>query len=406
MVTRFRVGTNRLVERLTLHVSSVSPLPRSYREAFNDVNWQSAMRDEYNALIKNSTWTLVPRPPDVNVVRCMWLFRYKCLADGMLNGSTQLEVHHLDVKNAFLRGDLSEIVYMHQPFGFRESTHPDYVCLLQRSLYGIKQAPHAWFQRFESYITRVGFYQSHLLHQIISSLHQEFAMTDLASLTYFLGISVTRDSSVIRTPVDTEFKLGTTGDVVSDPTLYQSLAGYCSILLLLDPISLMLFSRCVFICMILGSLTFSPLSGSCAMFATLSRSSAEVEYRGVSNVVAETCWLRNLLRELHTPLSSVTFVYCDNVSVIYLSSNPVQHQRTKHIEIDIHFVRDLVATGQVWVLHVPYRYQFADIFTKDLPSALLEEFRSSLSVRCLLAQTARKCCHSICDQPYIIDYHN
>ncbi|GKD06661.1 ribonuclease H-like domain-containing protein, partial [Tanacetum coccineum] len=75
----------------------------------------------------------------------------------------------------------------------------------------------------------------------------------------------------------------------------------------------------------------------------LSRSNVEAEYRGIANAVAETCWLRNLLRELHTPLSSATLVYCDNVSVVYLSSNPVQHQRTKHIEIDVHFVRDLVA---------------------------------------------------------------
>nr|GFA79797.1 ribonuclease H-like domain-containing protein [Tanacetum cinerariifolium] len=81
----------------------------SYREAFNDVNCHSAMRDEYNALIKNSTWTLVPRPPDVNVVWCMWLFRHKYLADGTLsrykarlgaNGSTQLE--GVDVDETFI----------------------------------------------------------------------------------------------------------------------------------------------------------------------------------------------------------------------------------------------------------------------------------------------------------------
>ncbi|GJR20148.1 ribonuclease H-like domain-containing protein [Tanacetum coccineum] len=81
MVTRFRVGTNRPTERLNLHVSSVSPLPKSYRDAFNDPNWQNAMRDEYIALIKNKTWTLVPRPPYINIVRCMWLFRHKHLAD-------------------------------------------------------------------------------------------------------------------------------------------------------------------------------------------------------------------------------------------------------------------------------------------------------------------------------------
>nr|GEV43132.1 hypothetical protein [Tanacetum cinerariifolium] len=64
---------------------------------------------------------------------------------------------------------------------------------------------------------------------------------------------------------------------------------------------------------------------------------------------------------------------------------------TKHIEIDIHFGRVLVATGEVRVHHVPSRYQYANIFTKGLPSALFEEFRSSLSVRCPLAQTTREC---------------
>ncbi|GJX84442.1 ribonuclease H-like domain-containing protein, partial [Tanacetum coccineum] len=82
---------------------------------------------------------------------------------------------------------------------------------------------------------------------------------------------------------------------------------------------------------------------------------------------------------------------CDNVSAVYLSCNPVQHQHTKHIEIDIHFVQDLVAVGQVRVLHVPSRYQFVDIFTKGLPSALFEEFRTSLSVRCPTAPIVREC---------------
>ncbi|GKA27310.1 ribonuclease H-like domain-containing protein [Tanacetum coccineum] len=91
---------------------------------------------------------------------------------------------------------------------------------------------------------------------------------------------------------------------------------------------------------------------------TLSRSSAEAEYRGVANDVDETCWLCNLLHELHTPLSFATLFF---------------------------------AAGQVRVLHVPSRYQFADIFTKGLPLALFEEFRSSLSVWCPPALTAVEC---------------
>ena len=112
----------------------------------------------------------------------------------------------------------------------------------------------------------------------------------------------------------------------------------------------------------------------------VSRSSAEAEYCGVANVVAEAAWLRNLLLELSCPLSKATVVFCDNVSAMYLASNPVQHQRTKHVEIDLHFVRERVAIGHVRVLHVPSAHQFADIFTKGLPTQLFLDFRHSLNI--------------------------
>ncbi|CAA7020424.1 unnamed protein product [Microthlaspi erraticum] len=113
---------------------------------------------------------------------------------------------------------------------------------------------------------------------------------------------------------------------------------------------------------------------------TVSQSSAEAEYRGVANAVAELVWVRNLLLEIHYPITTTTLVYCDNVSAVYLSTNPIQHQRTKHVEIDIHFVCEKVALGQVRMLHKPSSHQYADIFTKGLPSALFQDFRSSLRV--------------------------
>ncbi|GJY99254.1 ribonuclease H-like domain-containing protein [Tanacetum coccineum] len=468
MVTRYHVGTNRPTQRYTLYVSTISPISKSYNHAFQDPHWYRVMLDEYNALIKNNTWILVPRPSNANIVRSLWLFRHKYNANGTLNrykarlvanGSTQLigididetfssvvksatihtvlslalsrhwHVHQLDVKNAFLHSSLSETVYMQQPLGFRDSQHPD--------------------------------------HSIISTLHVEFSMTDLGPLNYFLGISVTRNTSGMflsqqkyaselleragmltcnpcRTPVDMDSKLSIDGDHVSDPTLYRSLAGALQYLTFTRPdISYAVQQVCLYMhdprephfsalkrilryirgtmpyglqlfssttsslvaysdadwagcpttrrstsgyCVFLGN---NLLSWSSKRQVTLSRSSAEAEYRGVANAVAETCWLRNLLRELHTPLSTATLVYCDNVSAVYLSSNPVQHQRTKHIEIDIHFVRDLVAAGHIRVLHVPSRYQYADVFTKGLPTVLFDEFRSSLSVRSSPTQTAR-----------------
>nr|GEU42361.1 ribonuclease H-like domain-containing protein [Tanacetum cinerariifolium] len=336
-----------------------------------------------------------------------------------LAASRHWPIHQLDVKNAFLHGGLSRTVNMHQPLGFRDYAHPDYVCLLQRSLYGLKQAHRASFQLFASYITQA----------------------DLGPINYFLGISVIRDSSALflsqkkyvieilekahmvscnpsRTPVDTESKLCVDGDPVSDPTLYQSLAGSLQYhtftrpdifyavqqvcLRMHDPREPHLSALKRILWYIQGTLNYdlqlfsSSTTNLVAIMMWIGLVVPPIEdrlqeYRCVANVVAETCWLRNLLRKLHTPLSSAILVYCDNVSVVYLSSNRVQHQRTKHFEIDIHIVRDLVAGGQVRVLHVPSRYQFADIFTKGLPSALFEEFRSSLSVQSPSAPTTGEC---------------
>nr|GEV17898.1 ribonuclease H-like domain-containing protein [Tanacetum cinerariifolium] len=332
MVTRFCVDTNRPTKHYACHLSLISPLLKSYTHAFNDPHWYRAMLDKYNALIKNKTWILVPRPHNVNIVRCLWLFRHKHNADGNLNrykaclvvnGSSQLvgidvdetfslvvkpatirtvlslaiyrhwPVHQLDVKNPFLNGYLYETVYMQQPLGVQDSQHPDYVCLLQRSLYGLKQVPRAWFQRFATYAARVGFHHSRC--DTLLFIYRQGA--DIAYLLlYKYATEVLERAGMLtcnpcHTPVDMDSKLFADGDPVSNPTLYRSLVGA------------------------LQYLTFTRPDISYAVQQrqfTISRSSAEAEYQGVTNAVAETCWLRNLLRELHTPLSTATLVYCDN----------------------------------------------------------------------------------------------
>ncbi|GJY90155.1 ribonuclease H-like domain-containing protein [Tanacetum coccineum] len=192
--------------------------------------------------------------------------------------------------------NLTETVYMHQPLGFTDSTHPDYVCLLQKSLYGLKQGPDtAYLLLYVDDIILTASSTS-LLQRIISSLHAEFAMTDLGPLNYFLGISVTHTTSGIflsqtkyateileraqmlncnpcRTPVDTEKKLGPEGspliayfdaDWAGCPATCRSTSGYC---------------------VFLGD---NLLTWSSKRKDTLSHSSAEAEYRGVANAIAET----------------------------------------------------------------------------------------------------------------------
>ena len=509
----------------------ISPLPRNPLSALSDPNWKNAMIDEFTALIDNKTWELVPKPANANIIRSMWIFRHKKNSDGSFerhkarlvgDGRSQQKgvdcdetfspvvkpatirtvlsiavsrswpIHQLDVKNAFLHGNLSETVYMHQPLGFRDSRFPNHVCLLKKSLYGLKQAPRAWYQRFADHIASIGFSHSTVDHSlfiyrrdndiayillyvddiiltastdtlrqsIMSFLSAEFAMKDLGPLSYFLGIAVTRRADGLflsqqqyaaelleragmshcnssPTPIDTKPKLSAAhDDPFDDPTKYRQLAGALQYLTFTRPdISYAVQQVCLHMhdpridhmnalkrilryihgtidlglhlykssvgtltsytdadwggcpdtrrstsgyCVFLGD---NLISWSSKRQPTLSRSSAEAEYRGVANVVSESCWLRNLLLELHFPVSKATLVYCDNVSAIYLSGNPVQHQRTKHIEMDIHFVREKVARGEVRVLHVPSRYQIADIFTKGLPRVLFDDFRDNLSVR-------------------------
>ena len=207
------------------------------------------------------------------------------------------------------------------------------------------------------------------------------------------------------TPVTTSSKLGANaGSLYDNPTLYRSLAGALQYLTFTRPdISFVVQQVCLFMhdprvehmaalhrilryvqgtidhgLQLYKSATSSLLSytdadwggypdtrrstsGFCVFLGdnliiwsakrqpTVSKSSARAEYRGVANVVSGTCWTRNSLLELHCPIPTATLVYCDNVSVFYLSGNPVD-QRTKHIEMDIHFVHEKVQHGDIRVL--------------------------------------------------------
>lgn len=170
--------------------------PSSYRVALADQHWLAAMNSEFQALQLNKTWSLVPWPPNQNVVSCKWVFKVKQKADGSLDkykarlvarGFTQQygidysetfspvvkpatvrlvlslaiskgwDLRQVDISNAFLHGDLSETVYMQQPPGFEDASCPGYVCKLQKAIYGLKQSPRAWHSRLSDRLQQLGF---------------------------------------------------------------------------------------------------------------------------------------------------------------------------------------------------------------------------------------------------------
>uniref|UniRef100_A0A2N9I658 Reverse transcriptase Ty1/copia-type domain-containing protein n=1 Tax=Fagus sylvatica TaxID=28930 RepID=A0A2N9I658_FAGSY len=292
--------------------------PHTYREACTNPLWQQAMTEEFQALEKTHTWDLVDLPHGKSVIGCKWVYKIKTKSDGSIErykarlvakgyaqeygidyeetfapvaritsvrsllaitAVHQWPLFQMDVKNAFLNGDLTKEVYMQAPPGY--SDYPDKVCLLRRALYGLKQAPRAWFAKFSSIVHQFGFSSSShdtalfirrsdkgmillLLyvddmiitgddHSGISDfklfLHQQFEMKDLGHLSYFLGLEVSSDSTgyylsqakyasdllsragltdtkVVSTPLKMNARLTPLdGTPLSDATLYRQLVG-------------------------------------------------------------------------------------------------------------------------------------------------------------------------------------
>jgi len=102
--------------------------------------------------------------------------------------------------------------------------------------------------------------------------------------------------------------------------------------------------------------------------STVSKSSAESEYRAMSQAASEVTWLVRLLEELQIKHITPVTLYCDNQSALHIAKNPIFHERTKHIEIDCHFTRDKVLEGLLQLSYLPTTHQLADVFTKILPS--------------------------------------
>ena len=121
------------------------------------------------------------------------------------------------------------------------------------------------------------------------------------------------------------------------------------------------------------------ISWSARKQRTVSRSSTESEYKAIADTVAELIWLKSLLHELGLASRAPT-LWCDNLGATYLSTNPVFHARTKHVEVDYHFVREQVTQGKLNVNFISIDDQIADVFTKPLSSQRFEFLRSKLQV--------------------------
>jgi hypothetical protein len=113
---------------------------------------------------------------------------------------------------------------------------------------------------------------------------------------------------------------------------------------------------------------------------TVSRSSTEAEYRALASLTCELQWLQYLFQDLHITFTQSASVYCDNKSAIYLAHNPTFHERSKHIELDCHIIREKLQSKLIHLLPVPSKSQLADVLTKPLHSPAFSSLLSKLGL--------------------------
>ncbi|RVW56421.1 Retrovirus-related Pol polyprotein from transposon TNT 1-94 [Vitis vinifera] len=418
-------------------ISSVSLL-KSTHEALSHPGWRQAMVDEMAALHSNGTWDLVVLPSGKSTVGCRWVYAVKVGPDGQVDrlkarlvakGYTQVygsdygdtffpvakiasvrlllsmaamcswPLYQLDIKNAFLHGDLVEEVYMEQPPGFVAQGESGLVC-----------RPKTWGKL--KYFLGIEIAQSS--SGVVLS-QRKYAL-DILEETGML------DCKPVDTPMDPNVKLVPgQGEPLGDPGRYRRLVGKLNYLTITRPdisfpvsvVSQFLQSPCDShwdaVIRILRYIKSTPgqgvlyenrghtqvvgytdadwagsptdrrsTSGYCVFIGgnliswkskkqdVVARSSAEAEYRAMALATCELIWLRHLLQELRFGKDEQMKLICDNQAALHIASNPVFHERTKHIEVDCHFIREKIASGCVATSFVNSNDQLADIFTKSL----------------------------------------
>ncbi|XP_019154341.1 PREDICTED: uncharacterized protein LOC109150820 [Ipomoea nil] len=197
-------------------------------------------------------------------------------------------------------------------------------------------------------------YSVHVLSQFMQEPHDEHLEAALRVVRYLKGTP--GQGILLRADSDLTLQGWCDSDWAACPTTRRSLMGW------------------------LVFLGHSPISWKTKKQTTISRSSAEAEYRSMVAVTCELKWLKGLLLSLGVRHHKTIKLFCDSQSALHIAKNPVFHERTKHIEVDCHFVRDAIKDGLIFPSYIPTKSQLADIFTKALGQRQFEFLLRKLGI--------------------------
>ncbi|KAG8473076.1 hypothetical protein CXB51_035013 [Gossypium anomalum] len=363
------------------------------------------------SLHKNKTWDLVKLPKGKKTVRCKWVFkkkegtlgveepRYK--ARLVANGYSQipgvdftdvfssvvkhssirallgivamhdLELEQLDVRTAFLHGELEEDIYMQQLEGFTVSEKEDYVCLLKKSLYDLKQLPSDG-----SFVYLLLYVDDMLIAAKDKGEIRKSAKPVSTSLAAHFRLS-----SALSPQSDDEIEYMSHSVQLADKwripfgRTEDGVIGYVNADFAGDLDRRRSLTDYVF------TIGGCAISWKATLQTTVTLSTTEAEYMVIIEACKAAIWLKGLFSELNEALQ-ISTVFCDSQSAIFLTKNQMFHERTKHIDVRYHFVRDIITRGDIFVRKISTHENPADMMTKSLPITKFEHCLNLVGVHC------------------------
>ncbi|OMO99220.1 hypothetical protein CCACVL1_03887 [Corchorus capsularis] len=437
--------------------------PVLFEEAVKEAKWQKAMAEEIKAIEKNNTWELVDLPEGEKAIGVKWVYKTKVKPNGevdkykarlvvkgykqeygvdytevfapvarldtvrmviALAAQNSWSIYQLDVKSAFLHGELKEQVFVEQPSGFIKYGDEHKVYRLRKALYGLKQAPRAWYSRIDSYFVKEGFLKCPYEHTLYVKHDGDKMMIiclfgDASSLSWFGDYSIRGrhfclpkkyvnevldrfqmgDCNCATTPMEQSLKLvKNPGGEYVNSSLFKQMVGSLMYLtasrpdimhsvgiisrFMEKPMQQHLLAAKRILRYLKGTPDFGKSTtgyvfklGSAAIAWSSKKqpivtlSSTEAEYVAATSGACQAVWMRRTLAEMKMEMRGATRMFCDNSSAIKLSKNPVFHGRTKHIHVRFHFLRELVEKGEIELSYCRTEDQAVDIFTKPLKAA-------------------------------------
>ncbi|GJR38935.1 retrovirus-related pol polyprotein from transposon TNT 1-94 [Tanacetum coccineum] len=365
------------------------------------------MQEETHEFDRLDIWELVPPPDSAMIIALKWIYKVKLdeygdvlknkahlVAKGFRQeegldfeesfapvsrlevirifianaASKNMTVYQMDVKTAFLNGELKEEVYVHQPEGFVNPERPHRVYRLKKALYGLKQAPRAWYDTLSKFLLAQGFSKGVVDPTLGIFINQSKYANEILK-KFDLHKSDPVDTPMVeRTKLDEDLS----GTPV-DQTKYRSMIGY-----LQGTINMGLWY---------------PKDTAMALTTY-----ADADHAGCQDTRRSTSGSAQFLgdklvswsskKQTSTSISSTEAEYIA-MSGCSLCCNNVQHSRSKHIDIRHHFIREQVEKGVVELYFVRTEYQLADIFTKALPRERFEIILPRLGMKCMKPETLK-----------------